>query len=161
MSTEDISVRIMGPDDFDAIVEIDRKVLGESRLSYYEMKFDKLVLSADCVPTSLVATDSGGKVLGFIMGELYVGEYGMQEAATLDTIGVDPEYQKQGIGEKLIEEFLDHLGELGAKKIITLVDPEDRALIRFLDYIREFEAVWICKRIEIARHWIARHPYGA
>jgi len=35
------------------------------------------------------------------------------------------------------------------------------ALTGFLDYIREFEAVWICKRIEIARHWIARHPYGS
>jgi allantoinase len=21
------------------------------------------------------------------------------------------------------------------------------------------ERVWICRRVEIARHWIARHPY--
>ena len=32
------------------------------------------------------------------------------------------------------------------------------ALTRFIDYIRGFEGVWICKRLEIARHWIARHP---
>jgi hypothetical protein len=31
-------------------------------------------------------------------------------------------------------------------------------LARFLDYLGDFEAVWICRREEIARHWIAKHP---
>jgi allantoinase len=33
------------------------------------------------------------------------------------------------------------------------------ALARFLDYAQGFERVWICRRIDIARHWIARHPW--
>lgn len=32
------------------------------------------------------------------------------------------------------------------------------ALARFLDYVQEREAVWICRRDEIARHWISQHP---
>jgi putative urate catabolism protein len=32
------------------------------------------------------------------------------------------------------------------------------ALARFLDYVLEHEAVWVCRREEIARHWIAQHP---
>jgi allantoinase len=32
------------------------------------------------------------------------------------------------------------------------------ALARFLDYIQRHERVWICRREEIARHWIAHHP---
>lgn len=32
------------------------------------------------------------------------------------------------------------------------------ALGRFLDYIQSFDDVWICRRIDIARHWIAHHP---
>jgi len=32
------------------------------------------------------------------------------------------------------------------------------ALARFIDYVQNHERVWICRRIEIARHWIARHP---
>jgi len=32
------------------------------------------------------------------------------------------------------------------------------ALARFLDYVRGRDAVWICRREEIARHWIAVHP---
>jgi len=35
------------------------------------------------------------------------------------------------------------------------------ALARFLDYISQYELVWVCRRIDIARHWIATHPPGA
>jgi allantoinase len=31
------------------------------------------------------------------------------------------------------------------------------ALERFLDYVLEHNDVWICRRIDIARHWIANH----
>lgn len=33
------------------------------------------------------------------------------------------------------------------------------ALARFLDHVARHRDVWICRRIDIARHWIARHPY--
>ncbi len=32
------------------------------------------------------------------------------------------------------------------------------ALERFLDYIGGRDKVWICRRVDIARHWIATHP---
>ncbi|CAH0445113.1 hypothetical protein LMG10661_01434 [Ralstonia syzygii subsp. syzygii] len=34
-----------------------------------------------------------------------------------------------------------------------------RALQRFLDYVQSHDKVWICRRIDIARHWIDTHPY--
>jgi putative urate catabolism protein len=34
------------------------------------------------------------------------------------------------------------------------------ALERFLDYALDHERVWICRRIDIARHWIALHPHA-
>ncbi|MGI9295648.1 MAG: allantoinase PuuE [Pseudomonadales bacterium] len=34
-----------------------------------------------------------------------------------------------------------------------------RALQRFLDHIEQRDRVWICRRIDIARHWIAQHPW--
>lgn len=32
-----------------------------------------------------------------------------------------------------------------------------KALERFLDYVKGVEGVWICRRVDIARHWIATH----
>lgn len=33
------------------------------------------------------------------------------------------------------------------------------ALQRFLDHVQKHERVWVCRRIDIARHWQATHPY--
>ena len=32
------------------------------------------------------------------------------------------------------------------------------ALARFLDYVMSHDRVWICRRVDIARHWHAEHP---
>ena len=33
-------------------------------------------------------------------------------------------------------------------------------LHRFLDYVQSHEKVWVARRIEIARHWLATHPHA-
>ncbi len=33
------------------------------------------------------------------------------------------------------------------------------ALQRFLDHIEKFDRVWVCRRLDIARHWQAVHPF--
>jgi len=33
------------------------------------------------------------------------------------------------------------------------------ALERFLEHVLRHDRVWICRRVDIARHWIARHPW--
>jgi allantoinase len=34
------------------------------------------------------------------------------------------------------------------------------ALQRFLDHLERHEHVWICRRVDIARHWRAKHPFA-
>ncbi len=35
------------------------------------------------------------------------------------------------------------------------------AVARFLDYVLAHEAVWCCRRVDIARHWRQHHPHAA
>ena len=35
------------------------------------------------------------------------------------------------------------------------------ALQKFLDYIEKHDHVWVCRRVEIAQHWQATHPFMA
>lgn len=127
-----VTIRLMKADDFGAVVAIDEKVLKTSRQEYYRIKFDKIFESSIYLPVSLVAETEEGTVVGFVMGELYMGEYGIyQEEATMDTIGVDPEYRHKGIGKQLMDEFVEHLRKLGVKKVNTLVGWDDSELIQF------------------------------
>jgi allantoinase len=32
-------------------------------------------------------------------------------------------------------------------------------LMRFLDHVQKHKDVWICRRIDVARHWLEHHPY--
>ena len=134
MAKRSIKVRLMKAYDFDAVVGIDKSVLKASRPAYYEMKFEKLFQSKDYLPASLVAENEDGTVVGFVMGQLFVGEFGIfEDEASLDTIGVDPDYQQKGIGELLVNEFMDHLKELGVRKVTTLVDQKDTKLLNFFN----------------------------
>jgi peptidoglycan/xylan/chitin deacetylase (PgdA/CDA1 family) len=33
-----------------------------------------------------------------------------------------------------------------------------RALQRFLDHVQAHDKVWVCRRVDIARHWRSLHP---
>lgn len=132
MNENTITIRLMNFDDFDAVVEIDGKVTGNSRQAYYKLRFERLFDTGEYLPTSLVAENKDGIVIGFIMGELYIGEYGIsQEGATIDTVGVDPDYRCQGIGKKLMTDFIDHLRNLRVQKVNTLVDINDIGLANY------------------------------
>jgi len=132
MTENTIKIRLMKDNDLDSVVKIDEKILKSPRLEYYQIKFERLFKSSDYLPTSFVAEEENGSVVGFLMGELYMGEFGIfQEVASLDTIGVDPSYQHKGIGKKLMNEFIDHLKQIGVNKINTLVNWNDSKLIQF------------------------------
>ncbi len=132
MNTNTIKIRLMKAGDYDAVVGIDEKVLKAPRPEYYNVKFEKLFQTKDYLPASLVAEEEDGTVVGFVMGEIYMGEFGIyQEEASLDTIGVDPDCQQKGVGKQLINEFMEHLRKLGVKKISTLVAWDDSDLLHF------------------------------
>ncbi|MNZ82918.1 hypothetical protein D3C78_1016320 [compost metagenome] len=35
------------------------------------------------------------------------------------------------------------------------------ALERFINYVNSHEKVWVARRVDIARHWHATHPFKA
>lgn len=133
MFTSKIEIRPLRHDDFNAAVEIDKQVFKQDRTQYYETRFARALDEKDHLVLSLVA-EVDQKVVGFVMSELFTGQYGIPlRAATLDTIGVHPEFQGMGIGRELITAFVIYLRKAGVKQINTLVDWNDWPLIRFFN----------------------------
>jgi ribosomal protein S18 acetylase RimI-like enzyme len=131
MGAARVKVRPLNQNDFKAVVVIDEKVFSHARPEYYETKFARALDEKNRIPLSMVA-EVEGKVVGFVMCELFIGEYGIPvTTATLDTIGIDPDFQGQGIARQLMDELIGHLRKAGVQKINALVDWNDWQLIRF------------------------------
>jgi ribosomal protein S18 acetylase RimI-like enzyme len=130
---EKFQIRLMREDDLNAIIGIDTKVTGEERKEYYERKVAQVLDKKGSIATSLVA-DYEDKVIGFVMGNIYTGEFGIpQKTASLDTIGIDPEYNRLGVASQLLEEFESHVKKAGVENIQTLVDRSNIPLTKFFD----------------------------
>jgi len=133
MSTQEAIIRIMKEEDLNVIIEIDNKVLGERRPEYWEKKVE---MAGKKSPLPSLIAELEGNVVGFIFGEASGWEYGVPEnIGWIDTIGVDPAYQKKGIGGLLMKELLNYMKKVGVDTVYTLVNWRDWELLRFFNAI--------------------------
>ncbi len=124
-----LNIRPLTFGDLDAIVEIDRKVLGKTRQDFWRKKIE---LPDARYPFSGLVAELEGKVIGLIMGEMSGWEFGVPETVGwISTIGVDPDYQHRGVARKLSEEFVRNLKGVGVSIVYTLVNWSDWDLLKF------------------------------
>jgi len=126
---EDVKIRSLRKEDLGAIVAIDAKVLGENRKDYWEKKLE--LMNDKSSQVSLVA-EVEGKVLGFILGDVSGWEFGVPDTiGWIDTVGIDPAYQKKGLAKALAQELIRRLKTIGVRTIYTLVSWSDWDLLQF------------------------------
>ncbi len=131
MAVQEPKMRVMKREDIDAVVAIDTQVTKQQRREYYARKVEGVVNNPHNINTSLVA-ELDGKIVGFIMGDVYFGEFGIPEtSATIDTLGVDPAYQNRGVAHDLMDQFLTNMKAVGVQKVYTLVNWDNFALEKF------------------------------
>ena len=128
-SLENVKIRTLKREDLDAIVKIDERVLGENRRNYWKRKLE--LMNDKSSQISLVAEMEGG-VVGFVLGDISGWEFGVPETVGwIDTIGIDPAYQKKGLATALSRELIQNLRALRVKTIYTLVSWNDWDLLQF------------------------------
>lgn len=131
ISSEMPDIRAMSSKDLDRIVEIDTQVLGQSRPEYWEMKVELVEKRS---PMSSLVAEWDGKVIGFIIGDASGWEYGVPEhIGWIDTIGVDPTFQRKGVAKMLFTEMVNNLKKVGVDTIYTFLNWRDWSLLQFFD----------------------------
>lgn len=123
-----VTIRPMTPDDVEAILVIDQKVIGKSRPDYWK----KMVPENPQYPFLSLVAEFEGKVIGFVLGEVSGWEFGVPDTVGwLTIIGVDPDYQHRGVARKLSQEFIKNLKGLNVRVVYTLVNWNDWDLLKF------------------------------
>jgi ribosomal protein S18 acetylase RimI-like enzyme len=128
-----VTIRPLDELDISGIVRIDEKISGiyrpevwETRVMYYTRRD----------PGASQVAVIGGKVVGFMLGDLRAGEFGLDEpSGWVERFGIDPDHRGQDLGRKMFDAIKAHFVAEGAKSVRTLVDTNDGGVAGFLKAI--------------------------
>jgi ribosomal protein S18 acetylase RimI-like enzyme len=116
----DVRIRALNELDIGAIVKIDEKVTGRYRPEEWETRIAYYIRRD---PEASLVAEVNGTVVGFMLGEVRSGEFGLEEpTGWIEVLGVDPTQQGKDIGRRLAETMLEHFRTRGARVVRTLVD---------------------------------------
>nr|WP_209847403.1 N-acetyltransferase [Paenibacillus sediminis] len=118
-----MQIRTEQPKDYAAVYEINRAAFG-NRDDEAEL-VERIRLSEGFIPELSIIAEVDGEIVGHLLlsKATVVGETMEKEVIVLAPIAVKPEYQKQGVGSKLIAEGLSRCKALGYGLVLLIGHP--------------------------------------
>jgi GNAT superfamily N-acetyltransferase len=116
--------------DLDRVIAIDKTVTGRPRRGFFERRLEAALRD----PHRFVYTGcvDAGDLQGFMMCRLLEGEFGGRAAtAVMDTMGVDPARQGQGLGRALLQATDQVLRHKGVAELHTQADWRNTGVLPF------------------------------
>ena len=126
----DVKIRPVTELDIEAICRIDERITRTYRPEVWE---DRVIYYIRRDPDSSQVAEVGGTVVGFMLGEVRGGEFGLEEpTGWVEFFGVDPGARERGVGRSLIEALLARFKAKGAHVARTMVRTEDKDIDAFI-----------------------------
>lgn len=129
------TVRRVQVSDIPHVIAIDQRVTGIAKSDYWYDEFkryserrrsDRFFLVAESA-----AADNSSHILGFIIGEIRVWEFGSAPCGWVFALSVDPTARLHGIGEALFEAISSNFAKAGVTKMRTMVARTNRLHLLF------------------------------
>jgi ribosomal protein S18 acetylase RimI-like enzyme len=125
-----ILIRRMTRSDIDGVLALDRKIgNGKTSISYRDMIVSD---PGGALDLSFVA-EAGEKMVGFLLAKLVYVYIPLSEICIIQAVVVDPEFQRQDIGSKLVNELLDQCQLEDIYTVRALVDNHDEKQRLFIE----------------------------
>lgn len=123
-----ITVRRMHTQDAEDVLRIDEKITGTPNEAQWESRIiDQMTRN----PLGCLVAEAGGKVVGFIFGEIRGWEFAIPKSGWIEIVGVDPEYHKKGVARALIEKLHVFFRNHNVERVMTMVNWNDGGLVSF------------------------------
>lgn len=128
----DFKIRTLKRKDINALAKIQESILKKKVPTYWkERVFEKLKKS----PESGLVAEYNKQVVGFIIGDIKTGGFGLEASGWIEMIGVEPKFMGKGIGKKLGNALLQHFRTTGLKNVFTVVRWDSGDLLAFFKSI--------------------------
>jgi ribosomal protein S18 acetylase RimI-like enzyme len=126
----DVVIRPVTELDIESICRIDEQITGTYRPEAWE---DRVMYYIRRDPDSSQVAEVAGRVVGFMLGEVRGGEFGLEEpTGWVEFFGVDPQAREKGVGRSLIEALLSRFKAKGAHVARTMVRTQDAEIDAFV-----------------------------
>ncbi|MDX1814447.1 MAG: GNAT family N-acetyltransferase [Thermodesulfobacteriota bacterium] len=123
-----VTVRRMRTQDAEAVLRINEKITGTPHEAQWE---SKIIDHLSGNPLGCLVAEAGGKVVGFIFGDIRGWEFAIPKSGWIEIVGVDPEYQGKGVARALIEKLHVYFRNHNVKQVMTMVNWNDGGLVSF------------------------------
>ena len=127
-----VNIRRMRRIDIVAVLALDKELGGgQSSITYRDMAATD---PGGPLDLSFVA-EADGQVIGFILARLAYVYIPFAEMCLIHGILVDPDYQRHGIGSRLVNELLSHCQDEEINTVRALVGERDTQLRQFIEHL--------------------------
>ncbi|MBM3557560.1 MAG: GNAT family N-acetyltransferase [Alphaproteobacteria bacterium] len=126
----EVSVRPAKAVDLPDVVAYDERNTGVAKPDYWRDLYDRYAKRGGDQSFFLVA-EAGGRLAGYVIGEVRAWEFGSPPCGWVFAIGVDPGLRLQNVGTRLIDAISDAFRKAGVAKLRTMVARNDNLNLSF------------------------------
>ena len=146
-TANDVVIRCMREEDIPEILALDKQFVGEGRALTYSDPVESYI--GGSLALSQVA-EVQGRIAGFLLCRLAEYQPGEPEGVWIQLLGVHPDYQRRGIGQRLVRHLMEQCRETGLREMTVLANRYDDVLRAFFTSLgfRQGELVSYSRKVE-------------
>ena len=126
-----IVVRPVRRADLEQVIAIDTAVTGIEKRAYWATVYRRYGAAGRGGEQRFLVALAGGRVVGYVIGEVRDWEFGSPPCGWVFAISVDPQARLAGIGTRLLEAISAAFRRTGVTKLRTLLARDNTLILSF------------------------------
>ena len=125
------TIREGGAGDIADVVALDAKITGLAKPEFWQEFAEPRARRGEPRHFLVAEPDGGGKLLGFIIGEVRAWEFGSPPCGWIFAIQVRPKTRLKGVGTQLFDAICDRFRSTGVVNVRTMLARDNTTILSF------------------------------
>lgn len=145
-----VEIRPVRPGDLAQVIAIDSIVTGLEKAGYWRT-IHRRYGDAERAGRRFLVADAGGRVAGFVIGEVRDWEFGSPPCGWVFAIDVHPQFRLAGLGTRLVAALADWFRSEGVSTMRTILARDNTLILSFFRSLGMTTGPFIPLEIDLER----------